>query len=134
MEENQLVVNHPGNIDWRITEKIFELKTRGYHLKFRREATCLFCFEFEQWIMPGQFSVDESYYFEENSNPDGDRILYAITLSWGSRGFLIDACNVYSDNISPEMREKLKFNGKTSFKDDTSQHGALMEWLARHFS
>lgn len=84
--------------------------------------------------MPENFSVDESYYFEEKSNPDADRILYAITLSWGSRGFLIDACNVYSDNISPEMREKLKFNNKTSFKEESSQQDVLIEWLARHFS
>jgi hypothetical protein len=40
--------------------------------------------------------------------PDTDRMLYAISLLHGAKGFLIDACNAYMDNISAEMLEKLK--------------------------
>ncbi len=57
--------------------------------------------------MPANVRVDEYYYFQETSNPDADRMLYAIFLSQGRKGFLIDACTVYMDNISPEMSQKL---------------------------
>ena len=93
-----------------VTTMLAELKRKKYHLKFIREATRLFCFELDQWIAPVDFTVDESYYFQEISNPDADRMLYAISLSQGAKGVLIDTCGVYADNISPEMMQKLKLN------------------------
>lgn len=84
-----------------------DLKGRGYKQTFRREPTCLYCIEIYQWIIPKLFSVDESYYFEEISSPDGDRMLYAITASSGIKGTLVDTCGVYTDNVSTEMRQKL---------------------------
>lgn len=91
-------------------DRLTELKRKNYKLTFRREATCLYCFELHQWIVPENFTVDEFYYFEETSHPDAERMLYAISLSGGAKGFLVDACSVYTDNISPEMRERLKLN------------------------
>ena len=86
------------------------LKRNGYKLKFRREAICLYCFELHEWIMPENFTVDEYYHFESILNPDAERILYAISLSDGFKGFLIDTCNAYMDNISSDMVEKLKLD------------------------
>jgi len=77
---------------------------------FNREATCLYCHQLEEWIPPENFIVDESYYFEEIESPDADRMLYAISLSQGIKGFLVDTCGVYTDNISPAMVQKLKLN------------------------
>lgn len=91
-----------------ISQTLAGLRNQGYQLSFRREATCIYCFELQEWIMPEDFTVDESYYFEDIINPDADRILYAISLSKERRGFLIDACNVYSDNISYELEQKLQ--------------------------
>lgn len=85
------------------------LKTQGYQLSFRREADCIYCFELQERISPEDFTVDESYYFEDIANPDEDRILYAIALSNDRKGFLIDVCNVYTDNISYEMEQKLQW-------------------------
>jgi hypothetical protein len=104
----------------RVTEALNGLKGKGYELEFRREATCIYCFEWQQWIMPENFTVDESYYFEEIENPDADRMLYAISLSQNVKGFLIDTCNVYSDNISHEMMQKLQLNEITRGNDLTS--------------
>lgn len=92
-----------------VSQTVAGLKNQGYQLSFRREPVCIYCFELQEWIMPEDFTVDESYYFEDVINPDGDRILYAISLSKGRRGFLIDACNVYSDNINYEMEQKLQW-------------------------
>ncbi|HET6993937.1 MAG TPA: hypothetical protein VFI06_03095 [Chitinophagaceae bacterium] len=94
-----------------------DLKRRGYELEFRREPACIYCIEWQQWIMPVHFSVDESYYFEGTGSPDSDRKLYAITLSQGAKGFLIDSCNVYMDNISREMQEKLETTATTIIKN-----------------
>ena len=91
-----------------INTTLAALKRKEYRLKFIREATRLFCFDLDQWIAPGDFTVDESYYFQEISNPDADRMLYAISLSQEVKGVLIDTCGVYTDNISPEMMQKLK--------------------------
>jgi len=62
----------------------------------------------KEWISPDNFTVDESFYFQEISNPDADRMLYVISLSQGVKGYLIDTCGVYADNISLEMMQKLK--------------------------
>jgi hypothetical protein len=92
-----------------IINSLAELKKNGYQLSFRREATCIYCFELGKYFMPEDFVVDESYFLEDTLNPDEDRILYAISLVNGGLGYLIDACNVYSDNISYEMEQKLKW-------------------------
>lgn len=93
-----------------LTDMINALKAQGYELKFRREATCLYCIELNYWILPDAFSVDKYYHFENNTFADGDRILYAISAINGPKGFLVDTCFVYEDNISHEMAEKLKWN------------------------
>ncbi|WP_127131724.1 phosphoribosylpyrophosphate synthetase [Pseudoflavitalea rhizosphaerae] len=86
-----------------------DLKHRGYRLQFRREATCLYCNELSQWISPESFVVDEYYHFEDASSTDEARTLYAITVEEGKKGFLVDACLVYEDNISNEMMQKLRW-------------------------
>ena len=116
----QMIIDIKPDRDLLITEALNEVKAKGYKLKLRRETTCLYCFEWHQWIMPENFTVDESYYFEEIENPDADRMLYAISLSQDVKGFLIDACNVYSDNISHEMMQKLQLNEMTRGNDLTS--------------
>ena len=92
-----------------IDQTLSGLRSQGYQLNFRREATCIYCFELRERVVPEDFTVDESYYFQDITNPDGDRILYAISLPKQGRGFLIDTCNVYSDNISYEMELKLQW-------------------------
>lgn len=95
-----------------IGEIVTELQRRGYQLKFRREATCLICPEFNYLITPDSFNVDEYYHFEDTSNTDRDRMLYAVSSIQGLKGFLVDACFVYEDNISSEMLQKLNYYEK----------------------
>jgi hypothetical protein len=104
---NQVPINITVNRDSVISEKLSELSRKGYQLKFRRECAWLYCVEHRQWIMPEDITVDESFYFQEILNPDADRMLYAISLVEGVKGFLIDTCTVYMDNISHEMMRKL---------------------------
>ncbi|HTE24978.1 hypothetical protein [Flavitalea sp.] len=92
-----------------VTKTLDDLKREGYQSKFRREPTGLCCIGLKVWITPEQFSVDNCYYYEDISNPDADRVLYAITTSLGIKGILVETCGAYMDNISEEMIEKLKF-------------------------
>jgi hypothetical protein len=120
-----------------LNETLGDLKTRNYDLKFRREATCIYCFEWQQWIMPSNFTVDDSFYFQHTINPDADRILYAISLSGGLKGFLIDTCDVYTDNISIEMTKKLKVKnvvrrrtGIANTEDENARNRAITNSFA----
>ena len=110
-----------GNV--AITNVLNELKRKDYRLMFRRETTCLYCHELDEWIMPENFTVDDSYYFEEIENPDADRVLYAISLSPKLKGFLIDSCNVYRDNVSHEMMQKLQLAKIISSHDSVKAFG-----------
>jgi len=93
-----------------VADVLREFKKKEYLLNFRREAACLYCSELRQWILPENFNIDDQVYVEEMEMPDADRMIYAISLVQGPKGYLIDACNVYMDNISAEMMEKLKPN------------------------
>lgn len=118
MKPGQLRIDTIANKDWVIAEVLNKLKREEYKLNLRREATCLYCFQLHEWINPEDFAVDKYYYFEDLLNPDAERILYAISLSQGGKGFLIETCNVYMDNISPEMMQKLKLNKLRNRKND----------------
>lgn len=91
-----------------IGEIITALRSRGYEIKFRRETAGLHCIELSCYILPDDFTVDEYYHFEDSLNTDRERSLYAITSTEGLKGFFVDSCFVYEDNISPEMAHKLK--------------------------
>ncbi len=97
-----------------IDRLIQDLKKRGYQSRFRREATCLYCIELKSWILPDGFIVNESYHFADDSNPDVERTIYAISTIQGYNGFLVDTCLVYEDNISPDMRKKLDWDPEIS--------------------
>ena len=92
-----------------IDQIVADLRTRGYELRFRREAIGLNCTELSYLITPDDFNVDEYYHFEDALHTDRERTLYAVSLVQGLKGFLVDACFVYEDNISPEMAQKLKW-------------------------
>jgi hypothetical protein len=91
-----------------IGQVITELRSRGYAIKFRRETAGLHCFELSCYITPDDFTVDEYYHFEDSLNTDRERSLYAVSSMQGLKGFFVDSCFVYEDNISPEMAQKLK--------------------------
>jgi hypothetical protein len=90
-----------------IDDLLGEVKRKGYQFEFRREADCLYCAEENYMLTPDNFIVDEYFHFEYPSDPNKDRMLYAISSLEGLKGFLIDTCFVYEDNISPEMFQKL---------------------------
>jgi hypothetical protein len=99
-----------------IYEALAEFKKQGYMTEFLRNPTRLYCAELHLWITPEQFSVDVSYYLEKISNPDQDRVFYAISSSIGVKGILVEPCGVYADNISLEMAQKLSVVNYQAFE------------------
>lgn len=126
MKRDQFTMDNTINNHWVITEVLDKVKRDEYNLNFRREATCLYCFQLHEWIRPEHFTVDRYYFFEDVLNPDAERMLYAISLLQGGKGFLIDTCNAYMDNISPEMMEKLQLNKTRRRKDELINAGKMM--------
>ena len=107
IKSTQMVFDYIAIRNQAIADVLSKLRERNYAFRFRRDAMSLYCFELNRLVRPDEFKVDEFFRFEVVFNPDADRILFAISLSEGEKGFLIDACNVYTDNISVEMTRKL---------------------------
>ena len=90
-----------------LPEALADLKQRGNTADLETLQTCLFCGDLDIRLNPEEFGVDEVYRFEEDSSPDDNSILYAITSSEGVKGTLVDAYGAYSANLSFDMIQKL---------------------------
>lgn len=91
-----------------LSEAINDLQIRGYTYDFNLEPDCIKCASLELEIHPEEFEVDELHRFEGMSSTDDNSILYAISSKNGVKGILVDAYGVYAENISEEMRKKLR--------------------------
>ena len=90
-----------------LMDALTDLKDRGYSFDFKKEFSSLYCQELNLWIEPEKFNVDEYYRFEEDSDPDDNSIIYAISSIHGVRGVLIDAYGVYAESVSFDMARRL---------------------------
>ena len=91
-----------------LSEAIQDLQRRGYGNDFNLKPHCLECVSLKLEIHPEDFYVDEMHRFEGMSSTDDNSILYAISSKNGIKGTLVDAYGVYAENISEEMRKKLR--------------------------
>lgn len=105
-----------------VAEAVEGLKEDGYKREFRRDSSFIYCVELHLWMSSDEFKVDESYLFEDFSNPDADRVLYAISASAGIKGILVEGYGVYADGMSHEMAEKLSLNGPTYKSNKLTQY------------
>ena len=93
-----------------LVDALADLKNRGYDHDFRKDPECIYCYVFDLWLTPEQFNVDEVYRFEEDSNPDDNCVLYAISSYTGIKGTLIDSYGVYAEHVTFEMARKFEVN------------------------
>tara|TARA_R110000744_G_scaffold16401_1_gene45151 strand:+ start:4028 stop:4321 length:294 start_codon:yes stop_codon:yes gene_type:complete len=91
-----------------LSEAIQDLQKRGYSYDFNLRPHCLECVSLKLEIHPEDFEIDELHRFEGMSSTDDNSILYAISSKNGIMGTLVDAYGVYAENISEEMRKKLR--------------------------
>ena len=91
-----------------VSEAVKGLEQRGYRESLDHRPDCLQCTALALQLYPEDFTVDEYYRFEGNSDPADNSIVYAISAKKGVKGILVDAYGAYAENMTPEMARKLK--------------------------
>ena len=91
-----------------LSEAVNDLLRKGYTYDFNLKHKCLECVSLKIEIHPEDFEVDETHRSEGMSSTDDNSVLYAISSKNRIKGLLVDAYGVYAENISEEMRKKLR--------------------------
>ena len=92
-----------------LSETMNELRKQGYTEDFNLRQNCLECRNGQFKVFANDFSVDQYFRFEGESNPSDSAILYAISSNnHGLKGVLVNAYGIYSEPLTDEMIEKLE--------------------------
>jgi len=91
-----------------LVDALKDLKKRGYEADFATDTVCLYCGDMDIRMDPEDFHIDEVYRFEEDSNPENNSVVYAISSSTGVKGTLVDSYGTYPEHLSFEMAKKLQ--------------------------
>ncbi|MBC8172671.1 MAG: phosphoribosylpyrophosphate synthetase [Chitinophagales bacterium] len=96
---------HYGNL----TEAITDLRKKGYTLDYASKEHCIECEQDGHTLSPEKFVIDDAFRFEEDSDPENQSVLYAISsLDGKNKGLMINAYGIYADTLSNDMIGKLK--------------------------
>ncbi|MFN0275681.1 MAG: phosphoribosylpyrophosphate synthetase [Chitinophagales bacterium] len=91
-----------------LIEAMNDLRTKGYITDFLHKENCIAC-DHGRLLSPEEFVIDNAFRFEEDSDPENQSILYAISSIDGKeKGLLVNTFGIYSDALSDAMIEKLK--------------------------
>lgn len=90
-----------------LIEAINDLRKRGYEedLEIKDGKVNSVSSNFE--LHPEQFTIDEVYRFEGETNPDDSSVIYAISSQQGKNGILVDAYGTYAENMTSDLASKL---------------------------
>ncbi len=90
---------------------INDLRREGFNEDFNLKTHCLECVSNGFQVLADEFEVDGVFRFDGDTNPADESILYAISSEkYNLKGLLIDAYGTYSDPLTSEMIEKLRYN------------------------
>ena len=93
-----------------LSEAITALRQQGYIADFNLQENCLECIAGRQELLPHEFNIDKSFRFDVDENPSDQAMLYAISSEMHHmKGLLVNGYGIYSDEMSNEMLEKLKW-------------------------
>ena len=92
-----------------LTEALNDLTSIGYTLDFNLQENQIECKATGETFAPEVFKIAEMYRFEGMSSTDDESVVYVIETNNGRKGTLVDAYGVYSDSLSQEMIQKLRF-------------------------
>lgn len=92
-----------------LTEALDALRQQGFTKDFNLKEDRLKCDQNTIELHPADFDIVNVFRFEGMTDPDDSTVLYAIESKTGQRGTLIDAYGAYSDAVSHEMAEKLRY-------------------------
>ena len=93
-----------------MTEALDHLREKGYIEDFNLQYDCIECRDGKYKLSSNDFKIDEVFRFEGDSDPADESILYAISSEKDHlKGVLINGYGIYSDPITNEMAEKLRY-------------------------
>lgn len=92
-----------------LTEALEGLRKQGFTQDYNLKPDCLHCQSDNIELRPADFDIVDVYRFEGMTDPGDSTVLYAIEAKNGNKGTLMDAYGAYSESISPEMAEKLRY-------------------------
>lgn len=92
-----------------VSEATNALVKQGYTFNFNLKDDTLHCLENDKQLNPSEFIIDKMYRFEENSDPDDNMVVYAISSQKNDlKGILVNAYGVYTEQSSDELISKLE--------------------------
>ena len=87
------------------------LRAKGYTEDFNLKEDCLECRNGQYKLMHQEFTVDEVFRYEGDSDPADEAILYAISANHHPiKGVLVNGYGIYSDKVTDEMVKKLNMH------------------------
>ena len=91
-----------------LADVLNDLRQRGYEADFVTHSFGLYCDDLDLRLIEEEFHIDEVYRFDEDSNPDNNAVVYAISSSAGVKGTIVDGFGGSSDNVSfaPEALQR----------------------------
>lgn len=92
-----------------LTEALEGLRKQGFTQDYNLKPDYLHCQPNNIELRPADFDVVDVYRFEGMTDPGDEMVLYAIEAKNGNKGTLVDAYGAYSEAISSEMAEKLRY-------------------------
>jgi hypothetical protein len=94
-----------------LSDVLDDLRKRGYEADFETHSFGLYCDDLDLRLIEEEFHIDESYLFEEDSNPDNNAVVYAISSSAGVKGTIVDGLGASSGPISFEIETRRVLTG-----------------------
>lgn len=94
-----------------LSQTIDTYEKDGYTTRFKLTPNCLECIDTKKQFDPEKFSIVNVHRFDGMTSAGDESVLYVIEADEGkTKGLLIDAYGMYSDSLSFEMIEKLRFD------------------------
>jgi hypothetical protein len=99
-----------GMIDYEsLCNTLDHFAKTAYPFEFQAESSGLYCAHLDLRLAPDEFDIAEVYHFGETASRQEEHVLYLISSLPGLKGTLVlAAADVYSDNMSFEMAQKLR--------------------------
>ena len=93
-----------------VSQAINGLFDRGYTIDFAlyAEGNCLVCHKTAISLSPEEFSIDEVYRFEGNSDPGDAMIVFAVSSEkYQAKGIVVNAFGMYTDSSNSKLVKHL---------------------------
>lgn len=96
-------------VERTLVEELNNLKKKDFTHDFQIQKDSIFCLTEKKKFAPDDFEVKDTFRFEGMTNPADSSILYAVETNCGMKGTLVENYSIDATNLTPQMREKLRF-------------------------